>query len=240
MKKGRLSETPLTKREIQRRYYLKNRARILERARQYLKEHPEQRKATVDKYRRGNAAACKQRIKEWKARNKERSLAINRKSYAAHPERSLAATSRWRSEHPERAKKIAREWVAKNKERVREMGRLWRGRNKEHVRELARQWHAANPERAKELKRRWTQNNRGKRVAYTAARRSRKYSATPSWVSKKDIAALYVEAARLGLTVDHIIPLKNPTVCGLHVPWNLQLLTGSDNSSKGNRMAFGD
>ena len=34
--------------------------------------------------------------------------------------------------------------------------------------------------------------------------------------------------------VDHIIPIQNELVCGLHVPWNLTLLTRKQNSAKGN------
>lgn len=60
----------------------------------------------------------------------------------------------------------------------------------------------------------------------------------PAWLSAEDlesIAEWYRLAASLGQTVDHIVPLKGKNVCGLHVPWNLQLLDGPANSAKSNR-----
>jgi hypothetical protein len=79
---------------------------------------------------------------------------------------------------------------------------------------------------------------------HTAKRRATKFKATPKWLTEdyfKQIERYYKTAKwlesilNLQIDVDHIIPLQGKEICGLHVPWNLQLLTHQDNLKKGNR-----
>lgn len=61
--------------------------------------------------------------------------------------------------------------------------------------------------------------------------------ATPPWLSDEQlqqIRAIYVSADEELEHVDHIVPLSNPLVSGLHVPWNLQVMTIKGNLSKSN------
>lgn len=57
----------------------------------------------------------------------------------------------------------------------------------------------------------------------------------PRWSRFEDLLPIYQAAASCGMAVDHIVPLNGDDVCGLHVPWNLQLLTPSENARKARR-----
>lgn len=66
------------------------------------------------------------------------------------------------------------------------------------------------------------------------------YKATPDWLDRRFIKDVVEErnlmTALRGVehVIDHIIPLCHPYVCGLNVPWNMQVLTRKQNAAKSN------
>lgn len=119
------------------------------------------------------------------------------------------------------------------KERKRESDRLYRERNKELLKE-----------RRKEYDARYYANNPGFRAKCCAKRRSVKLAATPSWSNDEfnqlliqesyELSRMRSDCTGIDWNVDHIIPLNNKRVCGLHVGVNLQVIPATENFIKGN------
>jgi len=62
----------------------------------------------------------------------------------------------------------------------------------------------------------------------------------PPWVDRVALKALWYQCRSkekeegVPYTLDHIVPLNHPYVCGLTVPWNLRVVPAIPNFSKGN------
>src|SRR5688572_15284544 len=98
-----------------------------------------------------------------------------------------------------------------------------------------------NRDRTKAAARRWYQRNLDHaRLQLTISQAFRRRRNVP-WANEEAIAAFYAKAALLTRTtgrkhvVDHIIPLRDRTVSGLHVETNLCVVERFDNAHKSNK-----
>jgi hypothetical protein len=109
----------------------------------------------------------------------------------------------------------------------------------------AKQYYQDHIEERKAKQRLWSKTNRGTANALSKRYKLKKVNATPKWLTPEQIYNMqctYKVAAQLSETssqkwhVDHIVPIRGKDVCGLHVPWNLQVLPAKMNMQKGNRI----
>tara|TARA_R100000664_G_C2653104_1_gene72812 strand:- start:53 stop:439 length:387 start_codon:yes stop_codon:yes gene_type:complete len=122
-------------------------------------------------------------------------------------------------------------------------------KNKEDRKKFAREYykkyyHAVskhNPkyiEREKKRKKKYRKENLEKRRSinnyYSRLYKVRKKQACPSWANLEKIKEIYLNCPK-GFQIDHIIPLNNSVVCGLHVEYNLQYLPALENQKKSNK-----
>lgn len=106
----------------------------------------------------------------------------------------------------------------------------------------------ANQEKHAANNRNWKRNNPSRNSFNQTAREALKKNAAPPWLSAiqlaqiqefYDVAVAVSTQTGVAHQVDHIHPLKGATFNGLHVPWNLQVITASENASKKNRIPRG-
>ena len=145
----------------------------------------------------------------------------------------------WQRDNETRAEYFAE---YNRKEEVKDRKNQWYQDNREQVIAAA----STRPQHVKrEYQKAWKERNPVWVRADTKARRRKHREASPKWLSSTQKAAireLYKIAITMTKTtgeqyvVDHIVPLRGESVCGLHVPWNLRVITQEENLQKSNKL----
>lgn len=136
-------------------------------------------------------------------------------------------------------------WNKENSARYKAKLSKWREENSDYLLAYRKKRREEHPELHSMFYDRWRRNNLAHRAFQQSSRHAAQLQATPSWLSAIELAQIeefYEVAACVTMqtgekhNVDHIIPLRGEAVRGLHVPWNLQVISASENFSKKNRV----
>lgn len=174
-------------------------------------------------------------------------------------EKDLEFVRQWRKDNAEYVKQKKAETYQANKEEVKAKARAYRAankkkiaaasaakyqRDKDKINTFKRAKYAKDPTKMQASNKKWGMNNRGFTTAMSAAYHACKLQRKPEWLNKAQITEIRnfyrrsrAKTLRTGIqhSVDHIVPLQGKRVSGLHVPWNLQIITKSENSQKHNK-----
>ena len=207
----------------------------------YHKKDKAQVKAKRDKYLEDNREHINQVAKEWKLKNPDKVKAARVRHYDANREAINAEVMRKYYDNPQVFSEKAAAYYQRNREQVKRRVSEYYSLNREEISVKAKVWRQVNKLQKAASDLRWARNNRDRVLASQAKRRALKLKATPVWANHDKIRSFYSSSDALNMLlgewhhVDHVVPLQSKYVCGLHCEANLQILTASQNISKGNR-----
>jgi len=121
-------------------------------------------------------------------------------------------------------------------------------KNPERFKSNAAKYRQNNPDKVRLTNHKSNKNRKPQRAAAQMAREVAKRNATPNWLTKEDLEKIKIiysvahkttQLAGFKCHVDHIVPIRGKLVCGLHVPWNLRIVSQSYNSKKKNNLDKG-
>jgi len=118
----------------------------------------------------------------------------------------------------EQRKSYYKKWVEKNRKKVNDRHKKWVGKNREKLRPYQSAYNAI----------RW------KRTSDTLAKLH--FEKIVTVYKKRD---RIIKETGIEHHVDHIVPLLGKNVCGLHVPWNMQIIPAKQNRVKSNKWDCG-
>jgi len=121
------------------------------------------------------------------------------------------------------------------------MERRWREKNKDAHYAMIAKWQRDNLDRRRLATKRYAAKNPAKIAVANRRYFGQRKVSMPAWANEffmheaYELAKLRTKLLGYKWTVDHIVPLRSPVVCGLHAHTNLRVIPLSANAAKGNR-----
>lgn len=194
-------------------------------------------------------ATCLTCKKEEYQRNKKTYQSSKKAYYEKNKEDILATQSEYYQNNKERINERCKEYYGNSRDTVllqeKAYRESWSDERKDYVKQYKKDWVAAIYEEGGEK----LMKHRAQRVSITSRRRTKVQSASSDF-HKEDIDNIYLEAKILQsklescvesddpydliMEVDHVVPISNENVCGLHAPQNLEIVSSIFNKIKSN------
>jgi len=207
-----------------KKYYKKHKKRLLSWHKKYRLENRDKIiKQQKESYYKNDGA--KQRS-IWRSKNPLKDLKTNRKWRLNNPNKLKEfSKKRWQ--------KIINDPILHEKTKQQSRLKMSTPKAKLRQRKAFRKHFLVNKEYYLKKNRKHYLNNKVYYNLKSLHRRKEILNRIPKWANLEKIREIY-QKRKKGYHVDHIIPLRSPIVCGLHVENNLQYLKAKDNLSKGN------
>jgi len=182
------------------------------------------------KYKSGYASSCKDCRKELRQANSDKIAEYKKEHYEKNRDSILERQKEYRLNNSERVKVLEKQKYIKYRDKILTRVADYAKKMPEVNRAASKKYREATPD---------------KQSAKSAKYRARKHRAAPAWMNDEfeqlfiqeiyELSQRRSKALGINFHVDHIVPLKSDLVCGLHCKDNLQILSGTENSAKGNK-----
>jgi hypothetical protein len=146
-----------------------------------------------------------------------------------------AYSTRWIADNREHYNKRIRDDRAVNPDKYKAWAKAYKDADKDHFLAIKRSWVAQNPDKRRAIVRKYHSTRHAEDLVRVRERQAAKLRAIPAWANEAAMLEIYRRAREMGLQVDHVVPLRGKTVCGLHCEANLEPISQTANKSKGNR-----